>query len=79
MPVDISHAVASLLEARRSGRQVAPPFALPDRDAVYAIQDGVARGVSKTPTVFVNGQPFIETFTVQEISKAIEDAVKQAR
>ena len=23
--------------------QVAPPFALPDRDAVYAIQDGVAR------------------------------------
>ncbi len=43
------------------------------------IQDGVARGVSKTPTVFVNGQPFIETFTVQEISKAIEDALKQAR
>jgi protein-disulfide isomerase len=43
------------------------------------IQDGVARGVSKTPTVFVNGKPFIETFTVEEISKAIEDALKQAR
>ena len=43
MTVDISHAVRALLEARRSGIQVAPPFALPDRDAVYAIQDGVAR------------------------------------
>jgi protein-disulfide isomerase len=42
-------------------------------------QDGVARGVSKTPTVLVNGRPFIETFTVQEIAKAIEDAIKQAR
>src|SRR6266403_1967241 len=42
MTVDISHAVQSLLEARRSGTQVMPPFALPDRDAVYAIQDGVA-------------------------------------
>ena len=38
-------------------------------------QDGVARGVARTPTVFVNGQPFIETFTVEEISKGIEDAL----
>lgn len=36
------------------------------------IKDGVARGVSKTPTVFVNGQPFIETFSFEEISKAID-------
>jgi protein-disulfide isomerase len=35
-------------------------------------QEGVARGVAKTPTAFVNGQPFVETFTVEEISKAIE-------
>ncbi|HEX9555733.1 MAG TPA: hypothetical protein VF991_04510, partial [Reyranella sp.] len=42
MAFDISYAVQSLLEARRSGIQVAPPFALPNRDAVYAIQDGVA-------------------------------------
>ena len=41
MAVDISYAVQRLLEARRSGVQVAPPFALPDRAAVYAIQDGV--------------------------------------
>ncbi len=40
-------------------------------------QDGVARGVAKTPTVFVNGVPFIETFTVEEVSKAIDEALKQ--
>jgi protein-disulfide isomerase len=40
-------------------------------------QDGIARGVSKTPTVFVNGRPFIETFTVEEISKAIEEELKR--
>ena len=39
------------------------------------LQEGVARGVSRTPTVFVNGQPFIETFTVEEISKGIESAL----
>jgi len=36
------------------------------------IQDGVSRGVAHTPTVFVNGQPFVETFTFEEISKAID-------
>jgi protein-disulfide isomerase len=35
-------------------------------------QEGVARGIAKTPTVLVNGQPFIETFTVEEITAAIE-------
>jgi protein-disulfide isomerase len=40
-------------------------------------QDGVARGVSKTPTVFVNGQPFVETFTFEEISKAIDTELKK--
>ena len=68
MTVDISHAVASLLEARRSGRQVAPPFALPDRDAVYAIQDGVARAKgpvagwkvgARTPTAEPNPAPLL--------------------
>jgi len=68
MTVDISHAVQSLLEARRSGRQVAPPFALPDRDAVYAIQDGVARATgpvsgwkvgARTPTAVPNPAPLL--------------------
>lgn len=40
-------------------------------------QEGVARGVAKTPTVFVNGQPFIETFTLEEISKGIEQALAE--
>jgi 2-keto-4-pentenoate hydratase len=39
---DISRAVAALLDARKTGKQVPPPFELPNRDAVYAIQDGVA-------------------------------------
>ena len=68
MTIDISHAVHSLLEARHSGRQVAPPFALPDRDAVYAIQDGVARATgpvagwkvgARTPTAEPNPAPLL--------------------
>jgi 2-keto-4-pentenoate hydratase len=66
--VDLSQAVRALLEARRSGRQVAPPFALPDRDAVYAIQDGVAKATgpvsgwkvgARTPTAEPNPAPLL--------------------
>lgn len=42
-------------------------------------QDGVSRGVVHTPTVFVNGQAFIETFPFEEISKGIDQALAQAR
>ncbi len=51
-------------------------------DAGYAslvekdYQEGVARGVSKTPTVLVDGEPFIERFTVEEISKALDAALQ---
>jgi protein-disulfide isomerase len=38
-------------------------------------QEGVARGVSRTPTVFVNGEPFVERFSFEEISKAIDAAL----
>ena len=38
-------------------------------------QDGIARGVARTPTVFVNGEPFIETFTAEQISKGIDAAL----
>ena len=38
-------------------------------------QDGIARGVARTPTVFVNGEPFIETFTADEITKGIDAAL----
>lgn len=40
-------------------------------------QEGVARGVAHTPTAFVNGAAFVETFTFEEISKAIEAALSQ--
>ena len=42
-------------------------------------QEGVARGVARTPTVFVDGKPFIETFTLEEISKAIDQALAAAQ
>jgi protein-disulfide isomerase len=46
-------------------------------DAVdHDYQDGIARGVSKTPTVFVDGEPFVETFTLAEISAALDKAIK---
>ena len=38
-------------------------------------QEGIARGVSRTPTVFVNGEPFVESFTVEQLSKAIDAAL----
>ncbi|MGE5648111.1 MAG: thioredoxin domain-containing protein [Acidobacteriota bacterium] len=41
-------------------------------------QDGVARGVSHTPTAFVNGVPFVETITLEEISKALDAALQGA-
>ncbi len=42
-------------------------------------QEGVARGVAKTPTVFVNGRPFIETFSFEEVSKAIDEELARAQ
>lgn len=39
-------------------------------------REGVARGVAKTPTVFVDGQPFIERFTAEELMKALDAALK---
>ena len=41
-------------------------------------QDGVSRGVVHTPTVFVNGKPFVETFSFEEISKGIDEALAQS-
>jgi 2-keto-4-pentenoate hydratase len=68
MSPDISHAVRGLLDARRTGIQMTPPFVLPDRDAVYAIQDGVARASgpvagwkvgARTPTAEPNPAPLL--------------------
>ena len=61
--VDPAQAVAALDDERLA--------ALVERD----FQDGVARGVAKTPTVFVSGKPFIEHFSFEDISQSIEDAL----
>ena len=42
-------------------------------------QYGIARGIARTPTVLVNGEPFIEQFPVAEIVKYIEKEVAAAR
>ena len=61
--LDPASALAALGDARLA--------ALVERD----FQDGVARGVIHTPTVFVNGRPFIERFSAEEVSEALDDAL----
>jgi protein-disulfide isomerase len=65
--VDPQKALAALQDERLA--------ALVEKD----VQEGVARGVAKTPTVFVDGAPFIETFTYEELSKALEAALAAAQ
>ncbi|HUS08494.1 MAG TPA: thioredoxin domain-containing protein [Bryobacteraceae bacterium] len=38
-------------------------------------QEGIARGVSRTPTVFVNAERFVEKFAFEDIAKAIDTAL----
>lgn len=68
MSQDIANAVQRLLEARRTGQQMPVPFALRDRAAVYAIQDGVAKATgpvsgwkvgARTPTADPNCAPLL--------------------
>jgi protein-disulfide isomerase len=42
-------------------------------------QEGVARGVVHTPTVFVDGKPYIESFTFEAIAKGIDEALAAHR
>jgi 2-keto-4-pentenoate hydratase len=75
---DLDRAVRALIEARRSGTQVTPPFALPlgaeGRTAVYAIQDGVAKATgpvagwkvgARTPTAEPNPAPLLAAALVK--------------
>jgi len=66
--------------ARDHGLDPAPAVAALDDAKLAALverdfQDGVARGVAHTPTVFVNGQAFIEHISVEEISEALDSAL----
>ncbi len=74
MSAEIANAVQSLLGARRTGRQVPPPFALRDRTQVYAIQDGVAAATgpvsgwkvgARTPEAEPNPAPLLAGALVQ--------------
>jgi protein-disulfide isomerase len=58
--VDPDKATASLRDAALSAR------------VQQDVEEGVARGIAHTPSVLVNGEPFIETFPVEDIIKAIE-------
>ena len=39
-------------------------------------KEAVARGVGKTPTVLVDGEPFIESFTFKDIAASLDRATK---
>jgi len=70
--------------AKRNGIDTAKAEAALNDPALVALvqrdyDDGVARGIAHTPTALVNGAPFIETFTYEEISAGIEAAMKESR
>lgn len=54
--------------------------ALDDKKLDAAVEadfrDGIARGVSKTPTVFVEGEPFVETIALADITAALDRALQ---
>lgn len=39
--------------------------------------EGTARGIAHTPTVLVDGEPFIESFTFEQVVRAIEASLKE--
>ena len=42
-------------------------------------QEGIARGISKTPTVFVDGERFVEPFEFEDVAKAIRAALEASK
>ncbi len=67
-------AVENNVDPARAAASLSDAALIASVDAGY--QEGVARGVRRTPTVFVMEEPFIERFTLDSISKAIESAVQ---
>ncbi len=65
--VDAAKALAALSDARLA--------ALVEED----YQEGVARGIAHTPTILVNGRPFVETFPVEDLAKAIDAELAAAK
>ncbi len=66
--------------AREHGVDPAKAVAALDDKALGALvegdlQDGVARGIAHTPTVLVEGEPFIERFPLEDLTRSIEKAL----
>ena len=66
--------------ARANGENPAAALAALDDSRITSLverdfQDGVARGVVHTPTVFVSGRAFVEHVSLDEISEALDDAL----
>lgn len=53
--------------------------ALDDKTLAAAVEDdyreGIARGIAHTPTVLVDGEPFVETFTFEQIAASLDKAI----
>jgi len=65
--VDPAKAIAALGDERIAG--------LVEKD----YQEGLARGVAHTPTVLVNGIPFIETFQYEDVAKTIQSQLAASK
>lgn len=50
--------------------------ALRDKQFELAVQADYEEGIARTPTVFVADEPFIETFTFEEIAASLAKAVR---
>ena len=66
--------------AKQHGADPAKVLAALEDKALAALveedyQDGIARGIAHTPTVLVNGEPFVETFTYEEIAGSLDKAL----
>jgi protein-disulfide isomerase len=44
-----------------------------------SFRDGIARGVARTPTVLVGDVPFVESFAIDAVAAAIEEALAGVR
>lgn len=57
--------------------------ALTDPARVRRVQEdvdqGLARGVSKTPTLYVGSQAFVERFEAEEVGRALDEALKPSK